>query len=279
MPRLLPFSLNRLAPSHLRRRGRHWLHRLALLWDSLSGKKTVRQPPIELIDRIGGSWWVGDHYLKIFRDLCDLKADEAVLDVGCGIGRMAIPLLSYLDANGRYEGFDIMRENVKWCRHAISPRWPNFRFQHADIFNRDYNPNGLVRCGEFRFPYADATFDFAFLTSVFTHLMPSDIAHYLHELGRVLKPDGRCLATFFLLNPESNALIDSGRSHFTFHPQTCNYRVHSHEVPEACLAVEQEFVEEAARRAGLAMETPRYGSWAGRNLAFDFQDVVVFRKR
>jgi SAM-dependent methyltransferase len=274
MPTILPHNLG----PRLNRRARILRTNLELWWDWALGSRTVRKPPESLINGIGGAWWIGDHYLNHFRNLCDLQPHETVLDVGCGVGRMAIPLLDYLK-NGRYEGFDIMQDNVTWCRQAITRRWPNFRFQHANIFNREYNPRGTVQCGEFRFPYPDATFDFAFLTSVFTHLMPPDAAHYLKELGRVLKPGGRCLATFLLLNRESNALVDAGKAAFTLHPQEGDCRVNSYEVPEACLALDELFVADSARDAGLAIKRPiRYGKWSGRESGFDFQDIVILRK-
>lgn len=265
--------------SPIRRSGRRALTNLELWWDWATGSKAVRKPPEHLIHGIGGAWQIGEQFLRHFRNLCNLEHGETVLDVGCGVGRMAVPLIEYLGPSGRYEGFDIMRANVVWCRRAIARRWPNFRFQHADIFNREYNPRGSTPCGEFRFPYSDNTFDFAFLTSVFTHLMPPDAAHYLRELGRVLKPGGRSLATFFLLNPESNALVDAGKSLFPLHLQEGWCRVQNREVPEMCLALDESFVENAVRDAGLAMDRPiRYGSWCGRSPFFDFQDIVILRK-
>lgn len=278
MFRVATSILRKFVPAGYRRRGRHLLNRAALWWDWASGRKEIRRPPAELIHGIGGGWWIGERFLKHFRDLCNLQHGETVLDAGCGVGRMAVPLIEYLGPSGHYEGFDIMRVNVDWCRRAIMRRWPNFRFQHADIFNREYNPRGPVLCGEYRFPYPDGTFDFAFLTSVFTHLMPADAVHYLKELGRVLKPGGRCLATFFLLNPESNALVDAGKGSFTLHPQDGVHRVKSIEVPEECIALDESFVAESARIAGLTMDRPHLGAWCGRDPAFDFQDIVILRK-
>lgn len=275
----LRFAVRRVVPRGVRRYGRHLLDRIGQWWDGVLGRTTVRPPPDDLVQGIGGAWWIGEDYLRYFREVCELRPDEAVLDVGCGVGRMAVPLTRYLSAAGRYEGFDIMPANVRWCQRAITPRWPNFRFQHADIFNREYNPRGRQLGHEYRFPYPNSTFDFAFLTSVFTHLMPPDAAHYLAELGRVLKPGGRCMATFFLLNEESNTLVDAGKGRFQLQPAEGVYRVHRKDIPEACLALDERFVEGAVRAAGLAIERPvRYGSWCGRESGFEFQDVVILRK-
>lgn len=246
--------------------------------DWVLGRSDPLTPPRKLLFSVGGSLENGDRIVGWLRDLAALKPDEAVLDVGCGVGRVALPLTGYLSPAGRYDGFDIMRPLVGWCRRVITPRFPNFRFRHADIFNREYNPRGKLPGRDFRFPYPDGSFDVVFLTSVFTHLMPPDAAHYLREIGRVLRPGGRCLATFFLLNDESNRLVDAGHGAFTLEPADGACRVHSRQVPETCVAVDERFIERAVRDAGLAMDRPRYGKWCGREAWFDFQDVTILRK-
>ena len=40
---------------------------------------------------------IGREYLGHFKELGGLRPDSRVLDIGCGIGRMAIPLMDYLD--------------------------------------------------------------------------------------------------------------------------------------------------------------------------------------
>ncbi len=258
---------------------RAWAYDLLDAWDWVLGRSDPLVPPRKLVFGIGGDLHVGERFLGWFRDLAALAPDETVLDVGCGVGRAALPLTRYLSPRGRYEGFDIMRPNVAWCKQAITPRFPNFRFQYVDLWNREYNPRGKLAAANFRFPYPDASFDFAFLTSVFTHLMPGDAAHYLAELGRVLKPGGRCLATFFLLNDESTALVAAGTSKFTLEPLDSVHRIYSPAVPETAVAFLESFVEASAQQAGLALERPiRYGLWSGRETWFDYQDVVILRK-
>src|SRR5262249_54735757 len=109
-----------------------------------------------------------------------------VLEVGSGNGKNARALTSYL-RDGRYEGFDIVARGVDWCRANITPRFGQFRFQHADVYNRTYNPAARCQASDYRFPYADNSFDFAFLSSVFTHMLPGDLRTYVGEIGRVLK--------------------------------------------------------------------------------------------
>ena len=247
--------------------------------DWVLGRSDPLVPPRKLVFGIGGDLHVGDRFLGHFRTLAGLQPDETVLDVGCGVGRMALPLTGYLSPAGRYDGFDIVRANVGWCRKAITPRFPNYRFRHADVFNREYNPLGKLRGRDFRFPYPDRSFDFAFLTSVFTHLLPDEVAHYLAELGRVLRPGGRCLATVYLLTEESSRLVDAGRGKFTLEPADGPCRVHSRAVPETCVALDEAWFEASANAADLRLDRPvRYGLWCGRDAWVDFQDIAILRK-
>ena len=149
-------------------------------------------PPRSLNFAGGGDYRaIGEEFLGHFIQLAGLEPQARIVDVGCGVGRMAVPLSGFLSSSARYEGFDVVREGIDWCVSNISTRYPNFRFQHADIYNRNYNPRGKLSPAEFRFPYPDAGFDLAILTSVFTHMLPPHIEHYLDELSRILRPGGR----------------------------------------------------------------------------------------
>lgn len=116
-----------------------------------------------------------------------LEPDHRVLDIGCGIGRVAFALKDVLSPNGSYDGFDIDARAVRWCVENITPRNPRFRFTHVD-----------AKAIEYRFPANDAGFDFAFATSVFTHLSMDESRHYFHEAHRVLRPGGILVATVFM---------------------------------------------------------------------------------
>ena len=221
----------------------------------------------------------GEEFLRYFEDLGRLKPDHAVLDVGCGRGRMAVSLTRYLNAQGRYEGFDVMPANVTWCARHISRPYPRFHFTFPDVFNAEYNPAGKTPASKYVFPYEDATFDFVLLTSVFTHMLPGDLEHYLSEIARVTRKGGRCLATFFLLNPEALQLIEAGRSSQDFRHRIGDQRTTDPATPEAAIAYEERDVRDAFPRNSFRILEPfHYGSWCSRAQFLGYQDIVVAEK-
>ncbi|MDT7602056.1 MAG: hypothetical protein QOF61_53 [Acidobacteriota bacterium] len=211
-------------------------------------------------------------FFRYFTDLCGLKPEESVLDAGCGTGRLARPLADYL--TGEYRGFDIVKSAVKECRREIGAHHPNFRFTHADIFNSSYNPKGKIRASRFRFPYPDASFDFIFLTSVFTHLLTEDTANYLHEVARVMKPTGRALVTFFLIDERARELIAAGKSHYRFGTVLPGCRVDSAAHPEDAVAYDERDALNMIAEAGLAVRELRFGQWRGAE-GLSWQDILV----
>ena len=145
-----------------------------------------------------------------------MGVDATRTDVGCGVGRLAVGLTEVLGAGGRYEGFDIVPDEIAWCRRAISPRFPQFHFQVADVRNDAYRPDAATPASAYRFPFPDRAFDLAIAASVFTHLLAPECDNYLRELARVLKPLGRAVVSFYLLNDDTRAHVAAGRSVFQF---------------------------------------------------------------
>jgi len=61
---------------------------------------------------------VGDDFFKTLTQY-GLSPDMRVLDVGCGQGRMARPLIGFFD-QGDYTGFDIVKPGIEWCQHQYA---------------------------------------------------------------------------------------------------------------------------------------------------------------
>jgi len=183
-------------------------------------------------------------------DYQGLKPSHRFLDVGCGIGRMALPLSDYLD-NGMYYGFDITEEKVGYCRKTVGRKRPDFVFQHADIFNKYYNPNGAFKACEYRFPYEDASFDFVLLVSVFTHLLPDDLEHYIAEIARVSRPGCKCVASYWLTDARRGPPL---------HPYSDICEIYDPEEPEHGTYYLESYVRELYARCGLKIEKLMVGS-------------------
>jgi SAM-dependent methyltransferase len=221
---------------------------------------------------------IGAEFLRWFAELGDLRPDERVLDLGCGIGRMALPLTRYLDG-GRYLGLDVVADGIEWCRANIGARHPAFRFAHLDLHHPIYNPNGRERTADVRLPLPDASVDFAFMTSVLTHLPSAEVAAYAREIRRVLAPAGRLFATAFLLNPPARAALVAGRSALPFTVDDATREVELHaDHPGAAVAFDEDFLLATFLRAGLRRRRPAvYGRWSGRDHSGrSFQDICVF---
>jgi SAM-dependent methyltransferase len=249
------------------------------LRDRVSGRAGPLVPPRRL-DFVGHSDFIGtgDEFLTHFVELAGLQPGDRVLDVGCGIGRMARPLAGYLTSEGSYDGFDINRQGIEWCRSRYADK-PNFRFVLADLHNRRYNPEGRQPPVDFGFPYADATFDLTLCTSVLTHLLEAETDHYLAEIARVLAPGGRVLATFFLLDADARAALAEGRTGLAFGPQAGPVAVVREDVPEEAVAHDRGWLDAALARHGLAPTCVEPGSWRGGTArSRSFQDLVVARR-
>lgn len=260
----------------------------------------VPLPPLDLMSALSGSNSEEDFRRdqRVFRQLFlnpgGLKPTDRVLEVGSGIGRMAAALGDYLAPPGGYDGLEIVAAGTRWCADHITPVRPHFRFRHADVYNASYNPDGPVRARTYRFPFADATFDFVFLTSVFTHLLPADAVHYLFEVARVLKPGGRLFATFFLVEQDRLARIRAGGgdNHFRLMHRYGKPQLPAGEpvgyddcfvanptAPERAVGYNGRWVADQLRGCGLTPDaTTYYGSWAGQPSEWDGQDVVCATK-
>ncbi len=272
-------SAKRFVPRRLRPAARRIYFFPMDALDFLLGRRDALTPSKGIIFHNPNAYKrIGNEFFRYFLNLGNLKPEERVLDVGCGTGRMAVPLTSYL-SDGEYEGFDLMPEAIEWCQENVTSEYPNFRFQVADVYNKEYNPEGTRKASEYEFPYEDESFDFVILTSVFTHMLPDEVSNYLSEIERVMKTGGRAIITFFLLNRESLKLIESGMSRIDFRYDFGVYRTKEKSMPEAAVAYQETFIRKLCRENGLEIVEPvRYGRWCGREDFLRYQDIVVIRK-
>lgn len=247
-----------------------------------------RRPPLRPPRRLQGVGAgdfeaVGEEIMASLVALGGLRPSDRVLDVGCGTGRVAVPLTRHL-AGGTYHGFDVDTEAVAWCREAISARHPRFRFDVLDLANSHYNPGGSGDAASVSFPYPSAAFDLVFATSVFTHLRAPAAVNYLAESARVLAPGGRLFATFFLLTGQSEAALADGRAGLALPHRArdeatgMRFRVMHERSPETAVAFAGDDVVDALERVGLRDIAVHPGTWAAQAAGTSYQDVVTARR-
>jgi len=131
-----------------------------------------------------------------------LKGNENILDVGCGLGRMAIGVAKGL-TTGKVIGIDI------WDKMELVSNCPERAYENAEI-------EGVRDKVEFKtgnilsIPFPDGSFDVVTCSSVVNNLhTAAEKLNALKEIFRVLKPGGtflmmepiKSLGTFFLFTP------------------------------------------------------------------------------
>jgi len=238
----------------------------------------IPNPEDFIVDVVGGYHDVASEYLGYLIRAADLTPNCDVLEVGCGVGRIAQMVAHYLAPSARYEGFDIVDKFIDWCGRTITAHAPNFRFRKVDLHNKFYNPGGTLQSSDFRFPYDDESFDVVYLTSVFTHMMAPDVRHYIDEFQRVLRPGGRCVSTCFMLNPETEALIAQGKSAQPLSHQFGETYATDPNVPEAVSGFQESQLLQWYKERGFVLRGKYYGAWSGRTPFTSAQDILVHQK-
>ena len=115
-------------------------------------------------------------------NLARLQPGDAVLDVGCGTGTLAIEVARRVGRAGRVAGVDPGTEQIARARSKAARRTLPIDFQI-----------GMIE--QLTFP--DQTFDVVFATLMMHHLPASLKRQGLAEIARVLKPGGRLVIADF----------------------------------------------------------------------------------
>lgn len=257
---------------------KEWYYSGLDVWDFLRGRRNKNYPPRRL-NFVGSADFenIGNEFKNLFIKLGGLSPDDRVLDIGCGVGRMAVPLATYLGDKGGYVGFDIVKKGIDWCNKNIGSRNPKFKFTHANISNRFYNSRGTEQSEEYVFPAQDSHFSFCFATSVFTHMLPAEVDHYIKESTRVLQKGGRAFFTFFLVPDEGAASYKTGFVNFQYRLDNLAYYSHK-DCIEAEVGYPEKWVTKLMENSGFGDIKIYAGKWRDAN-GVSYQDIVVAQKK
>jgi ubiquinone/menaquinone biosynthesis C-methylase UbiE len=115
-------------------------------------------------------------------NLARLQPGDAVLDVGCGTGTLAMEVAHRVGRAGRVAGIDPGTQQIARARAKAARRHVPIEFQI-----------GVIE----QLPFPDQTFDVVFSTLMMHHVPASLKRQGLAEIARVLKPGGRLVIADF----------------------------------------------------------------------------------
>jgi len=124
---------------------------------------------------------------RLFRErlveLARIEPGEAVLDVGCGTGTLAIAAKRRVGASGAVHGIDASPEMIERANRKARKAGVDVVFRTAVVET---------------LPFPDAIFDVVLSTLMLHHLPRPAREKCAREMRRVLKPGGRVLAVDFM---------------------------------------------------------------------------------
>jgi SAM-dependent methyltransferase len=232
-------------------------------------------------------WTIGLFQSLIFHGLPQRRPAH-ILDVGCGVGRLAIASKLYLMPGDTYTGFDVNRTDVEFCRahYADEP----FSFLHFEAHNQVYAAGQSSE--QIPWPVATAGYNVLTALSIWTHLNEGDARYYLKEVSRVLAPGGTAIITFFVLDDLYDVSLphrSERQSRFYPQPQTKWifdvplegsrdwFYPNWAKLPEEATAIRKAAFDDMVAQSGLVLEHFYPGSWKEQP-GFFFQDVAIFRR-
>jgi len=208
-----------------------------------------------------------------------LRENSRVIEIGSGIGRVAIPMTQWLEG-GHYTGFEIVPAGVEWCRRHVSSKYPNFQFEHIDVYNECYNPTGSKNLQDFALHASFAQYDVAVFCSVFTHLIAIDAETYLSLMAKHVAQGGYLWSTWFLMDSEARDSVKAGKTSLSFILRDeKTFHLDEKGVGTAAVAFDADYLRSLFWENGFSIELEQKGIWCERGVNNGgYQDTFVGRR-
>ena len=131
-----------------------------------------------LINILLGSY---SQYMHSLIEFSDLTANDVVLDIGCGTGELEYHLSNYIPCKNIF-AVDISEKMVSIAKEKM----------------KEINcPATILVNNAMPLPFEDNKFDIVFTSMVMHHFNDEEKKKVLHEIKRVLKPNGRYVSAEF----------------------------------------------------------------------------------
>jgi SAM-dependent methyltransferase len=240
-------------------------------------------PPVWMMNKIGS------HSAQHFKNTASwsfvelvrrgkLSSLSRVIDIGSGCGRLAIPF-SLLIKEGEYFGTDVFEDGITWCTENVTPANPKFKFFLQKVENNYYFGGDIKPSSNISLNFApDASIDFTFAISVFTHLVEADAARYFREIARCLKPDGLAYLTAFIIDKSFGDFVKRTGLH-TAVTEVSPGHYQAYEGQDFFAGYTFDRWRELLEQAGLEISGFDPGTWAEKRGAMHYQDTFLVTKK
>jgi len=192
------------------------------------------------------------HYL--IKD-CKIGIQCNVLEIGCNIACLSLPLIKYLKS-GKYYGIDRDKQCIDWCKHKIMP------FCDASFKLLD----------DLRLPFDEGEFDVVFTGTLFSNISQENVDIYLNEINRVLKKGGQFIFSIFMTHQSQittktkklkTRLNKINGVQFLTNSRNEKANVHS-----------DEHIWECLEKAHFELKDTLFGNWSDMSNTSMYQDLI-----
>lgn len=226
--------------------------------------------------------------LPFLMDRCGLTPQSALLDYGCGFGRLAYAASNYLSDQGAFFGYEPNQAALNFLRAAYADR-PNFRFAGPPLpFEEDYvavrygtrpASSETVAATELDLSFVNRAIKAQWTSSVFSHMWAAPIIRVLESIGRLMDRDGLCVNTWICIDEFAAYALRCGVADRALPFRINGAHSSSESNPLACTGYELSTVREIYEKAGHRIEDILWGKWSGRENGVIYLDVIISRPK
>lgn len=175
----------------------------------------------------GDPFLVAETWSSLILSNINIPPNSLILDYGCGVGRLALGLMSYRP-DLRYVGVDIVPKFIEFASTNITPINEKFTFHLIEDDNplyKKYSDNNQknINLTKFNEEIYQKRFDFVFALSLFTHLPPSNASQIISKISSLTHDESIFLMSAFVIDGEADRSIKNETS-FPFSKRTTKYK-------------------------------------------------------
>lgn len=217
------------------------------------------------------------------------------LDLGCGLGPMAVSYLNYITSDKnkskkyRYLGIDINKKAINWLKNKFE-NYKEFEFLfHETQLEKDYiqskskNINTLIDSNGDEVDYnipSDIKFDIQWSWSYFTHLTPKACDKVLGIVSKHSDVGGLQFNSWLIIDEESKFALESGLTNRLLPYDMGPYLTRSKENPLTATSYKEDYIYEFYKNNNLKIIEIVKGNWRGLNTGNPNlnQDLIISQK-